>query len=105
MANKKKILSQAPVTHACYPSYSGGRNQEDHNSRPAQANSSLDLISKIPYTKKGWWSDSSNTSKREALSSNPEPPPPKKSCILLHRYYPKKPRALLAQDTHSKVNV
>jgi hypothetical protein len=28
------------VAHACYPSNSGGRDQEDHGSKPAQANSS-----------------------------------------------------------------
>jgi hypothetical protein len=37
------------------PSYSGGRDQEDCSLEPAQANSSQDLISKIPnkHTKKG----------------------------------------------------
>jgi hypothetical protein len=43
-----------PVAHACNPSYLEGRNQEDHSSKPAQANSSQDPISKIPITKKGW---------------------------------------------------
>jgi hypothetical protein len=32
--------SQAPVAHACNPSYSGGRDQEDLGSKPAQENSS-----------------------------------------------------------------
>jgi hypothetical protein len=36
------------VAHACNPSYSGGRDQEDTGLKPAQANSS---ISKIPNTK------------------------------------------------------
>jgi hypothetical protein len=27
--------SQAPVAHACNPSYSGDRDQEDHGSKPA----------------------------------------------------------------------
>jgi hypothetical protein len=45
-------LSQVPVAHACNPSYSGGRDQEDCSSKPAQANSSQDPISKIPNTKK-----------------------------------------------------
>jgi hypothetical protein len=31
---------QAPVAHACNPSYSGSRDQEDLGLRPAQANSS-----------------------------------------------------------------
>jgi hypothetical protein len=34
------------VTQACNPSYSGGRDQEDHSSKPAQGNSSRDPISK-----------------------------------------------------------
>jgi hypothetical protein len=45
--NKKHIISWAPVAHACNPSYSGGRDQEDWSSKPASANSSL-----IPYLKK-----------------------------------------------------
>jgi hypothetical protein len=32
--------SWALVTHACNPSYSGGRDQEDHDSKPAQTDSS-----------------------------------------------------------------
>jgi hypothetical protein len=43
---------QAPVAHACNPSYSGGRDQEDQGLKPAQANSSRDLTLKIPNTKK-----------------------------------------------------
>jgi hypothetical protein len=34
------------VAHACNPSYSGGRDQEDHVPKPAQANSLQDPISK-----------------------------------------------------------
>jgi hypothetical protein len=34
------------VAHSCNPSYSGGRDQEDHGSKPAQANSLQDPISK-----------------------------------------------------------
>jgi hypothetical protein len=30
-------FSQAPVIHACNPSYSGDRDQEDRSSKPAQA--------------------------------------------------------------------
>jgi hypothetical protein len=41
------------VAHACNPSYSGGRDQEDHGSKPAWANSSLDPILKKPFTKIG----------------------------------------------------
>jgi hypothetical protein len=54
----KKIKSQAPVAHACNPSYSGDRDQEDCGSRPAWAKSLRDPILEIPITKKGWWSGS-----------------------------------------------
>jgi hypothetical protein len=44
------------------PTYPGGRDQEDHGSKSAQANSqansSGDPMSKIPSQKKGWWSGS-----------------------------------------------
>jgi hypothetical protein len=36
----KELGGQAPVVHAYNPNYSGGRNQEDHRSKPAWANSS-----------------------------------------------------------------
>jgi hypothetical protein len=39
------------MAHACNPSYSGGRDQEDHSSKPAQANGFHDPIPKIPNTK------------------------------------------------------
>jgi hypothetical protein len=39
------------VVHACNPSYSEGRDQKDCGSKPAQANSSRDPISKKPFTK------------------------------------------------------
>jgi hypothetical protein len=48
-----------PVAHACNPSYSGGRDQKDQDSKPAWANSLKDPISEIPNTKKGWQSGSS----------------------------------------------
>jgi hypothetical protein len=38
------------VAHTCNPSYSGGRDQEDHGSKPAQANNLGDPILKIPNT-------------------------------------------------------
>jgi hypothetical protein len=40
------------VAHACNPSYSEGRDQEDRGSKPAWANSSQDPISKILNTKR-----------------------------------------------------
>jgi hypothetical protein len=46
---KKKVL----MAHACNPSYSGGRDQEDQGSKPAWGSSSLDHILKKPITKKG----------------------------------------------------
>jgi hypothetical protein len=48
----KKEKFWVPVAHACNPSYWEGRDEEDHSSRPAQANSSQDPISQIPNTKK-----------------------------------------------------
>jgi hypothetical protein len=40
------------VAHSCNPIYSGGRDQEDRVSKPAQANSLWDPIQKIPITKR-----------------------------------------------------
>jgi hypothetical protein len=54
----KTILSCVLVLHACNPSYSRGRDQEDHGLKPAQANSFRDPTSKNPSQKKGWWSGS-----------------------------------------------
>jgi hypothetical protein len=39
------------VVHTCNRSYSGGRDQEDRGSKPAQENSLQDSISKTPITK------------------------------------------------------
>jgi hypothetical protein len=50
---QKNVYSQAPVLHACNPSYSGGRDQEDSDLKPAQANSSQDPILKKFITTKG----------------------------------------------------
>jgi hypothetical protein len=41
------------VAHACNPSYSRGRDQEDGGSKPTWANSLRDPILKIYFTKKG----------------------------------------------------
>jgi hypothetical protein len=40
------------MAHTYNPSYSGGKEQEDHGLNPAQANSSWDPISRKPCTKK-----------------------------------------------------
>jgi hypothetical protein len=56
-----------PVAHTCNPSYTGGRDQEDHGLKPAQANSLKDPILKNPISKIGlleWL-------KVKALSSSP----------------------------------
>jgi hypothetical protein len=56
------------MTHACNPSYSGGRDQEDHGLKPALANSLQDPILKKNPLQKGlveWlsvWALSSNAS-------------------------------------------
>jgi hypothetical protein len=39
------------LAHTCKPNYSGGKDQEDHSSKPAQVDSSEDPISKMPNTK------------------------------------------------------
>jgi hypothetical protein len=49
---------QGLEAHTCNPGFSGGRDQEDHGSKPAWANSSQDPNLKKPITKKWWWSDS-----------------------------------------------
>jgi hypothetical protein len=41
------------VVHACNPSYSGGRDQEDRGSKLTWANSLKDPISKKTFTKIG----------------------------------------------------
>jgi hypothetical protein len=53
--------SLQPVAHTCNPHHSGDRDQEDHCSKSAWANSSQDLSKKTKKknhkkTKKGWWS-------------------------------------------------
>jgi hypothetical protein len=58
---------QALVAHTCNPSYSGGRDQEDHSLKPSQANNLWDAISKNSSQKIGvaeWL-------KVKALSSSP----------------------------------
>jgi hypothetical protein len=55
------------VAHSCNPSYSGGRNQEDRGTKPAQAIISARPCLKKPFTKTGlveWL-------KVKALNSNP----------------------------------
>jgi hypothetical protein len=54
----KNALSWVPVAHTCNPSCSGGRDPEDHGSKPAWGNNSQDPISKKLITIKDWWSRS-----------------------------------------------
>jgi hypothetical protein len=58
-SESKKRPGRALVAHACNPSYSGGRDQVDNSSKPAQANSSARLYLQKLYHKK-WvlWSGS-----------------------------------------------
>jgi hypothetical protein len=72
-------FSWAPVAPACNPSYSGGRDQEDRDLKPAQANSSQDPISKKPFTKIGLveWLEV------KVLSSSPSTAKKKKVIILI----------------------
>jgi hypothetical protein len=40
LKKERKKISQMPVAHACYPSYSGSSDQEDRDSKPAPGKSS-----------------------------------------------------------------
>jgi hypothetical protein len=48
---QKISISWALATRLCNPSYSEGRDQEDHGSKPGQASSFCDPNSKILITK------------------------------------------------------
>jgi hypothetical protein len=52
MSSSNFHFSQVLVAHACNPSYSEGRDQEDQGPKPIQANSSRDPILKIPNQKR-----------------------------------------------------
>jgi hypothetical protein len=67
----KTIFSQVLVTHACNPSYSGGRDQEDRGLNTPQADSSA-----RPYLKKPWWAG--GVAKGEGPEFKPPVPPKKK---------------------------
>jgi hypothetical protein len=53
MGFKNQTTSWWLVAHACNPNYLGGRDQENHSLRPAQANSSGGPIWKNTQHKKG----------------------------------------------------
>jgi hypothetical protein len=50
---KKKITLLSPVAHTYNPSYSGGRHQEDHSSKPAWQIVSETLSQKETIAKQG----------------------------------------------------
>jgi hypothetical protein len=49
---KKEIKGQAPVSHACDPSYSGGRDQEDHGLSQSREIIQKTLSQKNPLQKR-----------------------------------------------------
>jgi hypothetical protein len=76
----KRKKERAGHTWLCNPSYSEGRDQEDSGSKPAQAKSSQDPISKKTFTKIGlveWLkvkalSSSSSTAKKKEKEKRKE---------------------------------
>jgi hypothetical protein len=68
------------VAHIYNPSYSGGRDQVDQSSKPTQANSSRDLISKNPITKN--WAGGVAQGEGPEFKSQYPPPPKKKEALL-----------------------
>jgi hypothetical protein len=68
------------VAHACNPSHSGGREQENRGSKPSGANSSRDPISKKPFTKKR----TGGVAQGEGPTSNPSTTKRKKKGFVLH---------------------
>jgi hypothetical protein len=50
---KLEVCAWARVAHSCNPSYLGGRDQEDHCSKPPQANGLQDpILKKTHHTKR-----------------------------------------------------
>jgi hypothetical protein len=73
------------VAHVYNPGYSGGRDQDDKGSKPAQTNSSSDAISKYPMqTRTGGGAQVVKhlPSNPEALVQTPVPPKKKKKKVL-----------------------
>jgi hypothetical protein len=92
-SNKKIVnLGLALVAHTCNPSYSGGRDQEDRSSKPAQENGST-----RPYVENTHHKNRTvGVAKVKALSSNPSTTKKKKrkdcqfgkirpTCVLIIR--------------------
>jgi hypothetical protein len=67
------------VAHVCNPSNSGGRDQKDHASKPAQANCSETLSQKHPSQKRA-----GGVTQEIGLSSSPSAT--KKKCIYIYIY-------------------
>jgi hypothetical protein len=82
--DSQKLISQwGTMAHAYNPSYSGGRDQEDHVSKPAWANSSWHSILEKSITRKGlveWL-------KVKALSSSPSTAHTQKKELKWHRVH------------------
>jgi hypothetical protein len=72
------------VAHSCNPSFSGDRDQEDHGSKPAQANSSQDPIL-TKKKKKNHKEGPVKWLKVQALSSNPSTAKEKKKSTKTQR--------------------
>jgi hypothetical protein len=53
MVSFKSPYCQAPLAHACNPSYSEGRDQKNHSLKSAQVNNSQDSILKKTHHRKG----------------------------------------------------
>jgi hypothetical protein len=68
----KKIFHQALVAHACNPSYSGSRDQEDCSLKLAWANSSGDPSSRTPSQKKKKKSGAGLKAQGEGPEFNPQ---------------------------------
>jgi hypothetical protein len=65
-----RIPNWTPVAHVYNPGYLGGRDQEDHSSKPTWENSLKDPNLKKPFTKKGWWALSSSPSTKKKKNSS-----------------------------------
>jgi hypothetical protein len=73
----KVMFCWALVAHACHPSYSGGRDQGDHSSKPALGKQfAIPYLEKTHHTKRA-----RGVLKVQALSSSPSTAKKKKSYV------------------------
>jgi hypothetical protein len=56
------------VAHACNPSYSGGRDQEDHSSKPAQAPTQKGLVEWLQGIGPEYLKKKNNNNKKKILT-------------------------------------